>query len=181
MMISGRKNRKERAKYLLDMVGLAHKYKSRLSELSGGEQQRIAIAIALANNPRVLLADEPTGSVDSKTTYKIMEIFNRLNTELGVTIIIVTHDRKISSMVKRVVSISDGMISSEMHKKEDYLKKFSELDGTIDINDSHKVYTIVDKKGRVKIPEEYITDLKLSGGDKIEVLKSEKGIELFKA
>lgn len=104
------------------MVGLKNRYKSRLGELSGGEQQRVAIAIALANKPKLILADEPTGAVDSINTYKIMELFEKLNNELGVTIVIVTHDLNISSMVDRVISISDGMIGSEMLKKEDYQK-----------------------------------------------------------
>ena len=119
MMITGLKNRRDRARELLDMVGLKNRYKSRLGELSGGEQQRVAIAIALANKPKLILADEPTGAVDSINTYKIMELFEKLNNELGVTIVIVTHDLNISSMVDRVISISDGMIGSEMLKKED--------------------------------------------------------------
>ena len=73
MLISGKKSRRERAIELLETVGIANRRNSKLTELSGGEQQRVAIAIALANNPRIILADEPTGSVDGKTAYKIME------------------------------------------------------------------------------------------------------------
>ena len=87
MMITGLKGRRDRARELLDMVGLKNRYKSRLKQLSGGEQQRVAIAIALANNPKLILADEPTGAVDSKTTIKIMELLQKLNEDLGVTIV----------------------------------------------------------------------------------------------
>lgn len=181
MMITGLKNRRDRARELLDMVGLKNKYKSKLGELSGGEQQRVAIAIALANNPKLILADEPTGSVDSSNTYKIMELFEKLNRELGVTIVIVTHDLKISSMVNRVISISDGMIGSEMLKKEDYQKRLSELDNIAQPAESHEEYAVIDNKGRIKIPEEYIENMKLRGGERVKIRKSADGLEIYKA
>ena len=181
MMITGLKNRRDRARELLDMVGLKNKYKSKLGELSGGEQQRVAIAIALANNPKLILADEPTGSVDSSNTYKIMELFEKLNRELGVTIVIVTHDLKISSMVDRVISISDGMIGSEMLKKEDYQKRLSELDNIAQPAESHEEYAVIDNKGRIKIPEEYIENMKLRGGERVKIRKSADGLEIYKA
>lgn len=181
MMITGLKNRRDRARELLDMVGLKNKYKSKLGELSGGEQQRVAIAIALANNPKLILADEPTGSVDSSNTYKIMELFEKLNRELGVTIVIVTHDLKISSMVDRVISISDGMIGSEMLKKEDYQKRLSELDNIAQPAESHEEYAVIDNKGRIKIPEEYIENMKLRGGERVKIRKSAYGLEIYKA
>ena len=127
MLISGKKSRRERAIELLETVGIANRRNSKLTELSGGEQQRVAIAIALANNPRIILADEPTGSVDGKTAYKIMEVFNSLSERLGVTILIVTHDMRLSSMVRRVVAISDGMIGSEMLRKADYAGRLSQI------------------------------------------------------
>ena len=104
MILTGQAKR-ERARELLDMVGLSNRRKSKLSQLSGGEQQRVAIAIGLANNPKLLLADEPTGSVDTKTTRQIMEVFREFNRAYGVTVVIVTHDRQISRMVDRVVAI----------------------------------------------------------------------------
>jgi len=180
MMITGLKNRRDRARELLDIVGLKNRYRSKLGELSGGEQQRIAIAIALANNPKLILADEPTGSVDSKNTYKIMELFEKLNRDLGVTIIIVTHDLKISSMVNRVISISDGMIGSEMLKKEDYQKRLSELDDIVQPAESHEEYAVIDNKGRIKIPEEYIENMKLRGGERVKIRKSAEGLEIYK-
>ena len=177
MMITGAKQRKERARHLLDTVGLSGKYNSKLKQLSGGEQQRVAIAIALANNPKLLLADEPTGAVDSKTTYKIMELLDKLNSELNVTVVIVTHDIKISSMVNRVIAISDGMIGSEMLKKDDYKKKLSELN---DVNGSHEEFGVIDNKGRIKFPEEYIGSMKIKGGERVRIRKSAEGFEIYK-
>lgn len=181
MMITGMKGRRDRARELLDMVGLKNRYKNKLKELSGGEQQRVAIAIALANNPKLILADEPTGAVDSKTTVKIMELLQRLNEDLGVTIVIVTHDLKLSSAVNRVISISDGMIGSEMVKKEDYQRKLSELDDLAHPNESHDEFAVLDNKGRIKIPEEYIRQLQLNGGEKLKIRKSPEGFEVYKA
>lgn len=112
MHISGQKKKKEKALELLEQVGMTAKRNNRLNTMSGGEQQRIAIAIALANNPKLLLADEPTGSVDTKTADIIFDIFRELNRN-GQTILIVTHDIALSKKVRRVVAIRDGKISSE--------------------------------------------------------------------
>jgi ABC-type lipoprotein export system ATPase subunit len=180
MMITGAKKRRDRARELLDMVGLKNRYKSKLKQLSGGEQQRVAIAIALANNPKLLLADEPTGSVDSKTTLKIMELFEKLNEELGVTVVIVTHDLKLSSAVNRVISISDGMIGSEMVKREDYRKKLSELDDMAHPANSHDEFAVIDNKGRIKIPEEILANMELKGGERIKIRKIPDGFEVCK-
>jgi ABC-type lipoprotein export system ATPase subunit len=128
MRLSGKPDR-ARAKELLDMVGLAQRHGNTLSALSGGEQQRVAIAIGLANKPRLLLADEPTGSVDSATTSLIMELFKRVNRDLGTTIIIVTHDTELARSVDRVVAIRDGRTSSEFLRKRSYLEEMKELSG----------------------------------------------------
>src|SRR5579864_6531240 len=96
MFLAGTRDRRRRASELLDMVGLSHRIHSRLGELSGGEQQRVAIAIGMANLPRLLLADEPTGNVDSATAGTIFQAFRTLNQSYGVTVMIVTHDRRIS-------------------------------------------------------------------------------------
>ena len=146
MLISGKKSRRERAIELLETVGIANRRNSKLTELSGGEQQRVAIAIALANNPRIILADEPTGSVDGKTAYKIMEVFNSLSERLGVTILIVTHDMRLSSMVRRVVAISDGMIGSEMLRKADYAGRLSQINEPEQATKSHDEFVVVDKR-----------------------------------
>ncbi len=113
MVFSAAANRRARALELLDQVGLSNRKNSRLQELSGGEQQRIAIAIALSNKPRLLLADEPTGSVDTKTASDIMSIFRRLQREQNQTIVIVTHDMQLSRLVSRVAAIREGKTSSE--------------------------------------------------------------------
>ena len=125
MYLSSTRNKREKAMELLERVGMAHKKNSRLQMLSGGEQQRIAIAIALANSPQLLLADEPTGSVDVKTADYIFDVFTELNKE-GQPILIVTHDVALSRKVRRVVAIRDGKISSERVLKEKYADRLKE-------------------------------------------------------
>ena len=144
---------------LLDMVGLSHRKNSKLSQLSGGEQQRIAIAIALANRPKLLLADEPTGSVDRNTSDYILDMFRRLNEELGITIVIVTHDKTLTKKVNRVVSIRDGKTSSERIVKEDYINKLR--DNTLDWNtlESQEEYAVLDRAGRLQIPKELLEEM----------------------
>ncbi len=163
----------DRAKALLMLVGLSHKAGSKLGELSGGEQQRIAIAIALANNPKLLLCDEPTGAVDSKTTAEILNLFRELNQKLGITIVIVTHDRLVSSFVDRAVMIRDGRTSSEFIRRNtaealSHLSGFESEGGEGDLPDSgasHEVeeWTVVDRGGRIQLPREYLDALGVSG------------------
>ncbi len=105
--------RKERTKELLDLVGLAGRRVHRPDELSGGEQQRIAIATALANDPPLILADEPTGELDTKTGQEILDLFGLLNRDLGKTIIIVTHDARVADIASRILEIEDGKIIGE--------------------------------------------------------------------
>ena len=104
-----KKERKERAKKALERVGLGERVDFKPTQLSGGQKQRVAIARAMVNNPKILLADEPTGALDSKSGRQIMELFDRLNEE-GVTIVMITHDAKIASYAKRVIHIIDGEI-----------------------------------------------------------------------
>lgn len=105
--------RHKRAGELLEMVGIESRRKHKLTELSGGEQQRVGIAVALANSPALLLADEPTGEVDENTAQSLYNLFRRLNKELGLTTIIVSHDPHLAHQVDRVISIRDGKVSTE--------------------------------------------------------------------
>lgn len=151
MMFTNNKKRKEEAQRLLEMVGLAHRKHSRLGELSGGEQQRIAIAIALANNPKVLLADEPTGSVDVQTADYILDVFRELNKTLETTIVIVTHDLGLARKVNRVVSIQDGKISSEMHARISY-----DMENISGFEEEHDEFAVLDRAGRLQLPNEML-------------------------
>lgn len=164
MELNSCKERREKADMLLDMVGLSKKKNNRMQEMSGGEQQRIAIAIALANSPKVLLADEPTGSVDTKTSNYIFDIFRRLNQELGITIVIVTHDVSLSKKVQRVAAIRDGKISSELILKEDFAERVSNRDKAVDWHEAETQdeFAILDKAGRIQLPKEMLDEMKLT-------------------
>jgi ABC-type lipoprotein export system ATPase subunit len=136
---------------LLENVGLSDKKHRRLGQLSGGEQQRVAIATGISGNPKILLADEPTGAVDSSTASSIMDTFKKLQNELGLTIFIVTHDTKLTAKVDRVVLIRDGRVSSEYIKRNEvYTSEFIEDFG----EQSHDEYTVLDSVGRLQIPLE---------------------------
>ena len=160
MHLSSAKKKKDRALELLEMVGLSAKKHSRLNTLSGGEQQRVAIAIALANSPKLLLADEPTGSVDPKTANYIFDVFTELNKQ-GQTILIVTHDVALSKKVKRVIAIRDGKISSERILKESYAERLKEASIDWRAEETQEEYVIMDKAGRVQIPRELLNTLNL--------------------
>lgn len=159
MYFSSEKQRRERAQTLLEMVGMEHRKNSRLAQLSGGEQQRVAIAIALANNPRLLLADEPTGSVDTKTSAYILDVFRTLNRELGLTIVIVTHDVALTKKVGRVVAIRDGKISSERLLREEYqAQDFSQAADWL-VQETQDEYAVIDRAGRIQLPRELLEQL----------------------
>jgi len=174
MILRGRRKR-ELASELLEMVGLGKRKKNKLGELSGGEQQRVAIAIAVANSPGLLLADEPTGSVDTATTMMILDVFNELNRVLGVTIVIVTHDLQISKKVDRVVAIRDGRTSSEFIRKKSYREEIAEIPGQQE--ESHVELAVVDRVGRVQIPREYLEGLGIKG-NKIKIEQEDGRIVL---
>lgn len=160
MSLSSQKKKKNKALELLEMVGMSSKRRSRMNMLSGGEQQRVAIAIALANSPKLLLADEPTGSVDVKTANYIFDVFTELN-KGGQTILIVTHDVALSKKVKRVVAIRDGKISSERVLKEAYADRLQESAIDWRQEDTQDEYAILDRAGRLQIPAEFLQSLQL--------------------
>ncbi|QHT60386.1 ABC transporter ATP-binding protein [Paenibacillus lycopersici] len=159
MMFSSKLDRAY-AKQLLEWVGLKDRMHNKLHQLSGGEQQRVAIAISLSNRPKLLLADEPTGSVDTRTSDLIMDIFRRLNRELGITIVIVTHDLSLASKVDRVVAIRDGLTSTE------FIKRNPNLDDDFEAGASqgnvHEEYVVVDRVGRLQIPKAYLSALQIT-------------------
>lgn len=166
MMFADAKEQEKKAAELLELVGLSHRKDSKLSQLSGGEQQRVAIAIALANSPKILLADEPTGSVDAKTSNYIMDVFRQINRDMGVTVVIVTHDLALTKKVNRIVSIRDGKTSSERIMKRSYAeelenaKLFSEQSEEVaakfQLKMVHEEYAVLDRAGRVQIPRELL-------------------------
>lgn len=157
MMLNGKYD-VERAKMLLEAVGLEHRMYNRLQQLSGGEQQRVAIAISLANEPELLLADEPTGAVDNETSNLILDIFRKLNREMGVTIVIVTHDLTLAKKVDRVVNIRDGLTSTELLRRQETESKQAE---------HHEEFVVVDRVGRLQIPQEYLSALQVK--DKVTI------------
>jgi len=156
-MLLASKNKRERAErtgQLLEFVGLGHRMGHTVEKLSGGEQQRVAIATALANTPPLLLADEPTGELDTQTSTEIMELFRNVNKTYGTTIVIVTHDFNVADQVERVVAISDGKTSMEIIRGHDY--KTGREVGLEEL-------AILDASGRLQIPKEYLERLRLSG------------------
>lgn len=187
MLLKGRRKRRQRALELLNKVGLSHRKNSRLDQMSGGEQQRVAIAIALANDPRLLLADEPTGSVDTKTSNMILDIFKELNKNEGITVVIVTHDLKLANHIDRVVAIRDGRTSSEIVRKRSYAEELNELGEAIavteDAGDTHEELAVLDRSGRLQLPKDYMQSLEIKGGDKVRVEFDEErqGIVLYKS
>ncbi len=162
MLFADPKGKKERALELLELVGMSHRKNSRLNQLSGGEQQRIAIAIALANRPKLLLADEPTGSVDVRTSEYILDVFRKLNEELGLTVVIVTHDKNLAKKVNRVVAIRDGKTSSERIMKASYLERLSDIHGFAE-EETQEEYAVLDRAGRLQIPRELLEEIGLEG------------------
>ena len=111
--------RTKRAKELLELVGMEHRMHHVPNELSGGQKQRVAIARALANNPAIILADEPTGALDSKTGTMVMDLFLKINKEEGKTIVLITHSNELAEQTNRIVTIADGQIISD-RVKENY-------------------------------------------------------------
>ena len=151
---------KPRVEALLDSVGLSERKHHHLSELSGGEQQRVAIAIALANNPVLLLADEPTGELDTATAIGIFQLLKDLNQQFGLTTVIVSHDLDLAHHVNRVVAIRDGKTSSETVRQKS--------------EETFDEFVLLDSAGRLQVPREYLEQFNIRGRVLLEVM--EEGI-----
>ena len=153
----------QRALELLDLVGLRERKDHRLEELSGGEQQRVAIAIALANRPRLLLADEPTGELDTATAQTIYDLLRQLNKQLGLTIVIVSHDPGIARHVDRVVAVRDGKLASETLRIQ-----------KADSDEHHLVeLAVLDAAGRLQLPREYLEQFNIRRRVQVELTEEE--------
>lgn len=166
-MVFANKMKKKKALELLELVGMSHRKDSKLRQLSGGEQQRIAIALALANEPKILLADEPTGSVDTNTSNYILDVFRKINEELGTTVVIVTHDQQLAKKVNRVVAIRDGKTSSELIIRKNLKEELENVEGFTQ-EGVQEEYVVLDRAGRLQLPSEMLKKLGLSG-NKIKV------------
>jgi ABC-type multidrug transport system ATPase subunit len=141
--------------------------------MSGGEQQRVAIAVALANAPRLLLADEPTGEVDSATALTIYETLKRLNREYGLTTLIVSHDPGIAQHVNRVVAIQDGKMATETVRRSRAEDAVDDGGETVEADDFHEL-VVLDSAGRLRVPKEYLEQFDIRGRVMLDVV--EEGI-----
>jgi len=144
---TGRRERARRARELLDLLGVAHCAGRRPQQQSGGEQQRTAIAVALANRPRVLLADEPTGELDTATAADVFGALAAANSELGVTVLVVTHDPAVSGQVRRTVAIRDGRTSTETRRHASHGEDGAAAQHAVE-------YAVLDRAGRLQLPRE---------------------------
>ena len=167
MMLTGisAEDRRTRSEELVEIVGLGHRLDHTLDKLSGGEQQRAAIAVALANRPPLLLADEPTGELDDVTAAEILDLFAAVNDELNTTILIVTHDPDIAHKVGRVVMIRDGKMSTEIRRRV----TFQRISGEADAQQPLEEFVLVDGSGRVQIPREFLEKLKITDRARVDL------------
>jgi len=157
MQLAGRlgaKARRSRADELLELVGMTHGADREPARLSGGEQQRVAVAVAVANDPEVLFADEPTGELDEATGAELFATLRAINAELGVTIVVVTHDQAVAGQVHRVVAIRDGRTASEVRRTAR-----TAADGSTELVSEE--YAVLDRNGRMQLPAPFVEALEL--------------------
>jgi len=173
MRILGKLSRSEmikRATELLEAVDLGKRKNHKFHMLSGGEAQRVAIAICLANNPKLILADEPTGELDSDNTYKIIEYFKEIHSQFGTGFMVVTHDERFSNMTKNTYKIQDGRIVGLHRARKD-------LNNNIEVREH---VNLIDKTGHVKIPDKILKNLNLNSNEvTIRVNKETGAIEII--
>jgi ABC-type lipoprotein export system ATPase subunit len=165
---AGRSVRRKRAAELLELLGVAHCAGRRPDQMSGGEQQRVSIGVALANSPSVLLADEPTGELDSATAASVFGALQTANAELGVTVLVVTHDPAVSSMVRRTIAIRDGRTATETLRH-----------GSADDSGAlgHAVeYAVLDRAGRLQLPREMTENLGMRDRVRLEAEPDHIGV-----
>jgi ABC-type lipoprotein export system ATPase subunit len=172
----------QRSRELLALVGLGDMLHKKPSQLSGGEQQRNAIAVALSNSPKILLADEPTGELDSVTTSEIMTLLRSLNQQLGLTIVLVTHDAAIAAIVDRTIAIRDGRTSTETVRRDAPLTlTHSDATSTSAIvglsGETHREFVLIDRVGRLQLPKEILETLSFNG--RAEVRKVANHVEIW--
>jgi len=160
MSFAGKKRKyaRRRADELLELLGVGYCTGRRPGQMSGGEQQRVSIAVALANDPEVVFADEPTGELDSATSQQVFDALRTANEQLGVSIVVVTHDHDVTDQVQRTVEIRDGRTSTEV------LRRGGEQGGAAE------QFAVLDRAGRVQLPRQYIDDLRMK--DRVRLAKN---------
>lgn len=172
----GSAKRSRRASELLELVGLAGMAKKKPDQLSGGEQQRAAIAVSLANEPKLLLADEPTGELDSVTASEILSLLRTFNREFGLTIILVTHDVALAANVDRTIAIRDGRTSTETVRRDatssvahEHASASSAIIGLP--SETHHESVIIDRVGRLQLPKEAIENIPFHGKAEVRIVR----------
>ncbi|MFI7634362.1 ABC transporter ATP-binding protein [Nonomuraea sp. NPDC049400] len=163
MKLAGRRG--GRALELLELLGVGYCANRKIPEMSGGEQQRVAIAVALANSPQLILADEPTGELDSETSEQVFDALRKANRELGVTVVVVTHDPLVAEQVDRTVGIRDGRTSSETLRREG-------AEGEIVAEE----YAVLDRVGRLQLPRDFMNALKMERRVRLELESDHIGV-----
>jgi ABC-type lipoprotein export system ATPase subunit len=175
--------RARRTRELMERTGIAHLARKKPQQISGGEQQRAAIAVALANAPTLLLADEPTGELDSTTAGEILTLLRELNRELGLTILIVTHDVAVASVADRTIAIRDGRTSTETVRREAPLTVGGATAGASAViglpNETHRESVLIDRVGGLQLPHDALMRIAFNGRADVRILDDH--VELWPA